>query len=93
MAVESAAILANLHEPRPNPVWRGVDGNRVSGFRRINRKEIISGQCGVEFAVGRAPAHAPVAQAEVIDKGRTNEDHQQSESKTFEPLLHVGTSL
>jgi hypothetical protein len=60
----------------------------MRGLSRIDREQIVAGECGVGFRRCRAPTQAPVAQAEVVNESGNNENRQKHESGPLDQFLH-----
>jgi hypothetical protein len=59
VAVETVAVGAELHDPRPHPLGYGVDRDRASQPCRGVGDELITGKRGSAFRLRRAPLLLP----------------------------------
>lgn len=70
VAVEPSALAADLHQPRPDRIWRGVDCDRPGRLVLGSRQQRITGQrCG---GLGRCgtPAQVPSPVERRCQEGR-----------------------
>ncbi len=78
VAVETAALVAHLHQPGPDVRRRGVDGDAECRFVARQRHLIIAKHGAVKFCFGGSPRSAPSTQSVHADPGTHSPYRRQS---------------
>ena len=92
IAIESAPILPDLHEPWPNFFRRSLNRDGVGCLGGIGGEQGVSWQVGVCFRGCGSPSQAPVPQSEVVNEPCRDQNSKKYDGKTPEPFLHDSTS-
>lgn len=79
VAVEAAATLSELDEPRPDRLGGGVDLDRVGDLVRRVREEVVARERPSRFRLGRAPATVSGPYRDVV-RGRGEERDRRDDA-------------
>src|ERR1039457_3502673 len=85
IAIEAAPPLPELGDPRPDLICRGVDGDGTGCHQVGGRDQVIAGQGGAGFFIGRTPAELPRPAYQDVGSRRAADD---GSARCICPALH-----
>ena len=88
VAVEAAAALPELGDPRPDVVRPAVHGDRPCRREISSAEEVITRQRRGNLVVGRAPPELPGTQREPVDGEARYAECRQPTGRRAEPGAH-----
>jgi len=87
IAVETAAVLADLADPGPDILWRRVDSNGMGDGSLRAEEEFISREGGGQFGAGGDPTNVPRPKGGKVDDVENDNEAQRRKTTHAEISL------
>src|SRR6266567_1689738 len=84
VGVPPAAVIAHLHQPRPDGGTRSTNDHRMRHFHHRMGHEVVTGQRPIHFSFGRSPALTQATQ-HIPSRGEGKQSYQQLRSHSKIP--------